>query len=152
MAWRRTGDKALPGPMMTQFTDAYMRQGKAVICKAKGVIFSYIFSFRVHGLNLCVISHLYWKWLQVVLWNIDAFCGALKRGQMSRGGHSNVLKINTHTPKAERTRCGKWRACDIFWSTFLIVKLSWFLLFSPKAVIMIEICYFLFLWKVCDMN
>ena len=25
MAWRRTGDKPLPGPMMTQFIDAYMR-------------------------------------------------------------------------------------------------------------------------------
>ena len=25
MAWCRTGDKPLPGPMMTQFTDAYMR-------------------------------------------------------------------------------------------------------------------------------
>ena len=25
MAWRRTGDKPLPEPMMTQFTDAYMR-------------------------------------------------------------------------------------------------------------------------------
>ena len=25
MAWRRTGDKLLPEPMMTQFTDAYMR-------------------------------------------------------------------------------------------------------------------------------
>ena len=24
MAWRRTGDKSLPEPMMTQFTDAYM--------------------------------------------------------------------------------------------------------------------------------
>ena len=24
MAWRRTGDKPLPEPMMTQFTDAYM--------------------------------------------------------------------------------------------------------------------------------
>ena len=25
MAWRRIGDKPLPEPMMTQFTDAYMR-------------------------------------------------------------------------------------------------------------------------------
>ena len=25
MAWRRTGDKPLPEPMMTQLTDAYMR-------------------------------------------------------------------------------------------------------------------------------
>ena len=25
MAWRRTGDKLLPEPMMTQLTDAYMR-------------------------------------------------------------------------------------------------------------------------------
>ena len=25
MAWRRTGDKPLPGPVMTQFIDAYMR-------------------------------------------------------------------------------------------------------------------------------
>ena len=25
MAWSRTGDKTLPEPMMTQFTDAYMR-------------------------------------------------------------------------------------------------------------------------------
>ena len=25
MAWRRTGDKTLPEPMPTQFTDAYMR-------------------------------------------------------------------------------------------------------------------------------
>ena len=25
MAWRRTGDKQLLGPMMTQFIDAYMR-------------------------------------------------------------------------------------------------------------------------------
>ena len=25
MAWRRTGDKPLPEPMMTQFIDAYMR-------------------------------------------------------------------------------------------------------------------------------
>ena len=25
MAWRRTGDKTLPGPMMTQFLDAYMQ-------------------------------------------------------------------------------------------------------------------------------
>ena len=25
MAWRRTGDKPLPGPMMTQSIDAYMR-------------------------------------------------------------------------------------------------------------------------------
>ena len=25
MAWRLTGDKPLPGPMMTQFIDAYMR-------------------------------------------------------------------------------------------------------------------------------
>ena len=25
MAWRRTGDKTLPGPMMTRFFDAYMR-------------------------------------------------------------------------------------------------------------------------------
>ena len=25
MAWRRTGDKPLPEPMMIQFTDAYMR-------------------------------------------------------------------------------------------------------------------------------
>ena len=25
MAWRRTGDKPLPEPMFTQFTDAYMR-------------------------------------------------------------------------------------------------------------------------------
>ena len=25
MAWCRTGDKPLPGPMMTQFIDAYMR-------------------------------------------------------------------------------------------------------------------------------
>ena len=26
MAWRLTGDKPLPGPMMTQFIDAYMRR------------------------------------------------------------------------------------------------------------------------------
>ena len=26
MAWHRTGDKPLPGPMLTQFTDAYMRK------------------------------------------------------------------------------------------------------------------------------
>ena len=25
MVWRRTGDKALPNPVMTQFNDAYMR-------------------------------------------------------------------------------------------------------------------------------
>ena len=25
MAWRRTGDKPLPEPMMTQFSEAYMR-------------------------------------------------------------------------------------------------------------------------------
>ena len=25
MSWRRIGDKPLPEPMMTQFTDAYMR-------------------------------------------------------------------------------------------------------------------------------
>ena len=25
MAWRRTGDKPLPEPMLTQFTDAFMR-------------------------------------------------------------------------------------------------------------------------------
>ena len=25
MAWRRIGDKPLPKPMLTQFTDAYMR-------------------------------------------------------------------------------------------------------------------------------
>ena len=25
MAWRRSGDKPLPEPMLTQFTDAYMR-------------------------------------------------------------------------------------------------------------------------------
>ena len=25
MAWRRTGEKPLPEPMLTQFTDAYMR-------------------------------------------------------------------------------------------------------------------------------
>ena len=25
MAWRRTGDKSLPEPMLTQFTDAYMQ-------------------------------------------------------------------------------------------------------------------------------
>ena len=25
MAWRRAGDKTLPEPLMTQFTDAYMR-------------------------------------------------------------------------------------------------------------------------------
>ena len=25
MAWRRTGDKPLPKPMLTQLTDAYMR-------------------------------------------------------------------------------------------------------------------------------
>ena len=25
MAWRRTGDKPLPEPMMTQFNDAYIR-------------------------------------------------------------------------------------------------------------------------------
>ena len=25
MAWRRTGDKPLPGPMMTMFIDAYMQ-------------------------------------------------------------------------------------------------------------------------------
>ena len=25
MAWCRVGDKPLPGPMLTQFTDAYMR-------------------------------------------------------------------------------------------------------------------------------
>ena len=25
MAWRRAGDKPLPEPMLTQFTDAYMR-------------------------------------------------------------------------------------------------------------------------------
>ena len=25
MAWRRTDDKLLPGPMMTEFIDAYMR-------------------------------------------------------------------------------------------------------------------------------
>ena len=25
MAWRRAGDKPLPEPMMTQFTEAYMR-------------------------------------------------------------------------------------------------------------------------------
>ena len=25
MAWRRIGDKPLPDPMMTQFTDAYMQ-------------------------------------------------------------------------------------------------------------------------------
>ena len=25
MAWCRAGDKPLPGPVMTQFTDAYMR-------------------------------------------------------------------------------------------------------------------------------
>ena len=31
MAWRRTGDKPLPEPMITQFTDAYMRhQGRWV--------------------------------------------------------------------------------------------------------------------------
>ena len=25
MTWRRTGDKSIPGPMMTQFIDAYMQ-------------------------------------------------------------------------------------------------------------------------------
>ena len=28
MAWRRTGDKPLPEPMMTQFTDAYAALGE----------------------------------------------------------------------------------------------------------------------------
>ena len=27
MVWRRTGDKPLPEPMVTQFTDAYAAQG-----------------------------------------------------------------------------------------------------------------------------
>ena len=26
MAWRRTGDKPLPAPILTQFTDAYMHE------------------------------------------------------------------------------------------------------------------------------
>ena len=30
MAWRRPGDKPLPGPMMTQFTDAYMRHSASM--------------------------------------------------------------------------------------------------------------------------
>ena len=25
MAWRRTGERSLPEPMLTQFTDAYLR-------------------------------------------------------------------------------------------------------------------------------
>ena len=28
MAWRRSGDKPLHGPMMAQFIDAYMQQGE----------------------------------------------------------------------------------------------------------------------------
>ena len=31
MAWRRTGDKPLPEPMMSQFTDAYMRHSWLII-------------------------------------------------------------------------------------------------------------------------
>ena len=31
MAWRRTGDKPLPGPMLTQFNHVYMRhQGEMI--------------------------------------------------------------------------------------------------------------------------
>ena len=30
MAWRRTGDKSLSEPMMTQFNDAYMRSSASM--------------------------------------------------------------------------------------------------------------------------
>ena len=30
MAWRRRGDKPLPEPMLTQFTDAYMRHSASM--------------------------------------------------------------------------------------------------------------------------
>ena len=30
MAWRQTGDKSLPEPMLTQFTDTYMRHQGAM--------------------------------------------------------------------------------------------------------------------------
>ena len=37
MAWRRTGDKPLPEPMLTQFPDAYMNSdGKNLIIKING--------------------------------------------------------------------------------------------------------------------
>ena len=33
MAWRRKGDKSLLGPMLAEFTDAYMRQSASVSLK-----------------------------------------------------------------------------------------------------------------------
>ena len=43
MAWRRTGDKPLPEPMLTQFTDAYMRHyGEMSYTKVKPKYGSYI--------------------------------------------------------------------------------------------------------------
>ena len=42
MAWRRTGDKPLSEPMLTQFTDAFMRhQGRWVNMCLKGITFDY---------------------------------------------------------------------------------------------------------------
>ena len=43
MAWRRTGDKPLPEPMLTQFTDAYMRHyGEMSYTKVKPKYSCYI--------------------------------------------------------------------------------------------------------------
>ena len=38
MAWRRTGDKPLSEPMITQFNDAYMRHSASTIFKIAQVV------------------------------------------------------------------------------------------------------------------
>ena len=49
MAWRRTGGKPLPEPMLTQFTDAYMRhQGESSSDELNGITAS----FPYHGVIL----------------------------------------------------------------------------------------------------
>ena len=52
MAWRRTGDKPLPEPMLTQFTDAYMRHSGDMSLSCMTITDA----IHIHGLDFKLIS------------------------------------------------------------------------------------------------
>ena len=60
MAWRRTGDKPLPEPMLTQFTDAYMYDFIRRWVKFVTGQYTYLLNVDKHTIiiiSACVLTH-----------------------------------------------------------------------------------------------
>ena len=121
MAWRRTGDNSLPVPVMTQFTDSYMRHWE------EGGVNSWHISRILHTVgclvNVCIFvlyQHqwglLHWCWLLLCM--MKSSNGKIFRVAGPFWGESighrwiPLTKANDTEPWCLKLSLSSWRYCN----------------------------------------